>query len=234
MSTPFEISDRLVEEIADQRPIDATFYGIAGRDHLWGDLSPEGYTATSAIARRYIAELTPHLDHPDEKQRVAARTTIADLEETIGHNEAGEHLIDLNHIYSPPQIVRDVFDVMDPEDEDGFSNIVTRLRTIDQPLAGYQECLEVGIATDQVVARRQVLSVIEQCRSLASEDSRFQKYVSFAEENGHDADEAQSAVDHARKTYGDLADWLEETYLPRAAPGGRHSRWPRDLRRGAR
>jgi uncharacterized protein (DUF885 family) len=67
-----------------------------------------------------------------------------------------------------------------------------------------------------VVAKREVESVVQQCRSLASDESRFLKYVGMAQDLGRDVDEISDAVAKARTAYGDLADWLETEYLPKA------------------
>ena len=77
MSTPFEISDRLTEEFCDLSPIAATGVGVPGRDHLWDDTSPEGHAARAAFYSSAIAELEPHLGHPERKQAVAARVLSA-------------------------------------------------------------------------------------------------------------------------------------------------------------
>ncbi|HEY5890675.1 MAG TPA: DUF885 domain-containing protein [Acidimicrobiia bacterium] len=217
MTTPFEISDRLCEDISDLIPVAATFYGIPGRDHLWGDFSPTGQAAVAELSARYIAELAPHLDHHEEKQRLAARAITADLQEKIDRFDAGEHLIELNHIFSPPQVARDVFDVMDPSDDKTWQAIVTRLDTISEPLIGYRDCLQAGLDSGQVVAKRQVESVIQQCRSLASDESRFLKYVAMADELNRDVEGTASAVESARRAYDSLANWLESDYLPNAS-----------------
>lgn len=217
MSTPFEISDRITEEFCDLAPIAATGVGVPGRDHLWDDTSPDGHAARAAFYSSAIAELEPHLGHPERKQSVAARVLSAALKENLRRFEEGQHLVDMNHIFSPPQIFRDIFDLMDPKSDEGWQAIVTRLESIGAPIAGFRECMEAGIASGQTVARRQVESVIEQCRSLASGESRFLKYVAMAREAGRDVEAIQDAVDTARVAYGDLADWLEGIYLPTAA-----------------
>lgn len=217
MSTPFEISDRLTEEFCDLSPIAATGVGVPGRDHLWDDTSPEGHAAKAAFYSSAIAELAPHIGHPERKQAVAARVLSAALQENLRRFEEGQHLVDMNHIFSPPQIFRDIFDLMDPKTDEGWQAIVTRLGSIGAPIAGYRKCLEAGIESGQTVARRQVESVIEQCRSLASDESRFLKYVEMAGDAGRGVGAIQEAVDKARREYGELADWLEETYLPEAA-----------------
>ena len=56
-----------------------------------------------------IAELEPHLGHPERKQAVAARVLSAALKENLRRFEEGQYLVDMNHIFSPPQIFRDVF-----------------------------------------------------------------------------------------------------------------------------
>ncbi len=216
MTTPFEISDRLCEDISDIIPVAATYFGVPGRDHLWGDFSPTGQAALADLSSRYIAEFAPHLDHPEEKQRLASRAITADLQENVDRYEAGEHLIAMNHIFSPPQIARDVFDVMDPSDEKTWQAIVTRLETMSEPLSGYRECLQAGLDSGQVVAKRQVESVIEQCRSLASDESRFLKYVAMADDLNRDVEQTTKAVESTRRAYGLLADWLETEYLPNA------------------
>jgi len=217
LSTPFEISDRLTEDFCDLAPISATWYGVKGRDHLWDDTSPDGHAARAELYAAAIEELRPHLDHPERKQAVAARVLSAAMEERLRRFEHREYLVDLNHIYSPVQIYRDVFDLMDPKEEETWRNIVTRLGSIEAPLAGYRLCLEAGILAGETVARRQVESAIQQCRSLASGESRFLKYVAMADELGRDREAIQDAVNNARKAYGEMADWLEQVYLPEAA-----------------
>ena len=180
MSTPFEISDQMTEEFCDLSPIAATNYGVSGRDHLWDDLSPEGHAAKARFYKARIDDLAPHFGHPERKQAVAARVLTADLQESLRRYENGEHLIDLNHIYSPVQRIRDVFDLMEHETDDGWSAIVTRLATIHEPLSGYRQCLQAGLDAGELVAKRQVESVIDQCRLLSSEGSRFSKYQGLA------------------------------------------------------
>jgi uncharacterized protein (DUF885 family) len=191
--------------------------GVPGRDHLWDDVSLEGHAARAAFHSAAIEELKSHLDHPEGKQAVAARVVSAAMEESLRRFHEGHHLVDMNHIFSPPQIFRDIFDLMDPKTDDGWNAIVARLGSIGTPLAGYRKCLEAGLESGNTVARRQVESVIEQSRSLASDESRFLKYVDIAREDGRDVPTTEEAVAKARVAYGELADWLEQTYLPEAA-----------------
>ncbi len=176
MSTPFEISDKFTDEWSDLTPIDATRVGIAGRDHLWDDLSPDGEAARTDLLRVTHAELTPHFDHPEEHEAIAAKVLSAWMDRRIADHERGKWKYDINHVYSPFQRLRDDFDVMSKEGAEAWANIATRLETFDQPLAGYRASLEVGLDEDLTAARRQVESVIEQVRAAAATDSRFTEF----------------------------------------------------------
>ena len=218
MSTPFEISDKFTDEWSDLTPIDATRVGIAGRDHLWDDLSPHGEAARADLIRVTHAELTPHFDHPEEHEAIAARVLSAWMDRRIADHERGKWKYDINHVYSPFQRVRDDFDVMSKEGAEAWANIATRLETFDQPLAGYRASLEVGLDEDLTAARRQVESVIEQVRAAAATDSRFTEFPEQAASSGGDPERLRTAVDKARAACAEFADWLESGYLPRATP----------------
>ena len=173
MPTPFEISDRLTEAYADLSPSLATTYGVPGRDHLWDDFTPDGETARADLRSGAISELTPHLDHPDPVQARAARILVASLETSNRRYRSGHWKRDLNHIYSPFQRTRDTFDVVAKANAEAWGNISARLSTWGEMLNGYRSSLQVGIDEGATAARRQVLSLIEQVRSVAGTESRF-------------------------------------------------------------
>lgn len=216
MSTPFEISDRLTEKWADLAPINATLYGISGRDHLYGDLSPKVHSGLETLFRRTRDEMAPHLDDPDAAQAFAARVTIDYLDERIRELDSKQWRRDLNHIASPFQNIRDVFDVMPRVTPEDWENIVARLRGYPALLEGYQESLALGIDAGDTVAARQVRSVIEQAEAAASDDSRFSAFPAQAAKAGAEADVVEEAVDVARGACARFARWLREIYLPTA------------------
>ena len=49
----FELSDRLVDDIARISPIAATALGIPGYDHLWQDFSPAGIEVAREKLEQY-------------------------------------------------------------------------------------------------------------------------------------------------------------------------------------
>ena len=105
-TTPFEICDRLTEAYADLSPIAATEAGIPGRDHQWDDFSPEGEAAKEELRARAVAELAPHLDHPDPVQATAARVASGYLESERRLYASGHWKRDINHILRPVSRLR--------------------------------------------------------------------------------------------------------------------------------
>ena len=72
--TPIDaIANSYTARLAELNPILATEAGIAGHDHQLPDLSPDGLSEVTALARRTLAELaaTPSLDQTDEVTKAA-------------------------------------------------------------------------------------------------------------------------------------------------------------------
>jgi uncharacterized protein (DUF885 family) len=216
MPTVFQICDRLTESYADLSPMAATFAGVPGRDHLWDDLSPEGEAAKASFFAAGITELEPNLDDPDPVQASAARVVSAYLRTELDRNESGHWKRDLNHLHAPFQSARDTFDVVPKDDAAAWGSIAARLNAWGEMLEGYRASLQAGLDEGDVVARRQVRSVIEQVRSVAGDESRFADLPSRAAAAGGDERAVAEGVTRARAASGRFADWLETDYLPRS------------------
>jgi uncharacterized protein (DUF885 family) len=217
MSTPFEIADRLTEEYSDLDPISATSIGVSGRDHLPTDYSPDGAEARTDLFRRARSELGEHLEHPDPIQSFAARVITGWLDTRLDEADSRKSTWDLNHIYSPFQEARDVFDVMARDDAESWDSITARLNSFPFMLEGYRESLTRGLESGEVAAIRQVMSVIEQVETEAGTESRFVGLEAEAAEAGFGSESLSRAVETARQACRDFAGWLKTSYLP-AAP----------------
>lgn len=216
-TTAFQICDQLSESYADLSPMAATFAGVPGRDHLWDDLSPDGEAAKAAFYAAGITELRPHLDDPDPVQASAARVARAHLESVLRRHDMGHWKRDLNHIDCPFQSARDTFDIVPKEGAAAWEAIAARLGAWDRLLEGYRASLQVGLDDGDVVARRQVVTLVDQVRAVA-EGSRFTDMASRAAATGGDVDSVTGAATAARAASARFADWLEADYLPRTIP----------------
>ena len=218
MTTLFEISDGFTEAWSDLTPIGATFGGVAGRDHLMDDLSPDGHAARIDLVRDTKRQLVEHLGHPDPIQGRAAKILDSWMQERIDSYDEGQWKRDLNHLASPFQALKRVFDLMPKEGAEAWSNIAARLRGFGPALDGYRASLWIGLEEGMPVAQRQARSVIEQVRAAAADDSPFLALPAKAASSQGHSDEVAVAVGYAVTAMAGFADWLEREYLPRATP----------------
>jgi uncharacterized protein (DUF885 family) len=218
MSTVFQICDRLTDAYAELSPMAATFAGVKGHDHRWDDLSPDGEAAKAAFYARGVADLAPHLDDPDPVQAAAARVVSSHLDTELRRHESGHWRHDLNHLHSPFQSARDTFDVAPKEGDAAWDAITARLSGWGEMLDGYRASLQDGLDRGDVVAQRQVKTVIDQVRSVAGEDSRFNDLTAQAASGDGDEEAVAEAVSVARAASAQFADWLETGYLPFTIP----------------
>ncbi len=219
MSDIFELSDEATTRAAAMDPQNATMLGVAGHDHEWSDLSPEGYERRvdmwAEIKRRAEA-----CQIADDRDRLARDVLVEHCTAMMAPIEAGEHLRDLNNIVSPHQDMRMIFFSQDTSTAEGWEAAITRLETLPDALDGYRRSLEEGRRRGLTVARRQVETVIEQGRIATGEDSSFnQLAVTLAEWDGPSAtfaDRLDQAVTGAKAAYAGLNDYLENIYGPDA------------------
>jgi uncharacterized protein (DUF885 family) len=194
-------SDGFVDRFAAHRPVLATFWGVAGHDHRWPDLSPAGVAAFAtflADERTTLDALPPASDRWDVLAVDIARATI-DVEQQI--LASGAPYRALSHIASPFQLFHMALTHMHRTGA-APDALRARLRGLDEAFAGYREALRHGLDHGHPVAARQVRSCIAQGRSLLAERLL----------DGPELPE----VAEAYAAYASFTDWLEETVLPRA------------------
>jgi len=218
MTTAFEISDELTDRWADSDPINATTYGIGGRDHLCTDYSPEGHHRRVGLYREMHDRLAAFCSANDRVEAFAARVMTGWLAEQIEEHESGKWRRDMNHVYSPFQVTRDVFDVMDRDTPEGWADVEARLRGFGEAMDGYRLSLSEGLGAGDTAAARQVRSVLEQLDAAASDDSRFIGFIEQAERTGIDVESLSDAIDQSRVACARFAEWVRDSYLPRARP----------------
>jgi uncharacterized protein (DUF885 family) len=218
MATPFELSSRLVDEVAEMYPLTGTRLGVRGVDDKWDDFSPDGAAAGLDLTRGYRTQFAGHLSHPDMWQRHAARVCHDRQVELEASYEQGTRYLKLRHTAGFLEDVRDIFDQMDRSSDEGWENVARRLETVDQPVAGAIATFDEGRGRGQVVARRQAESILEQARHLAGEGSKWLGLSRAAAAAGSRlADRVAAAVDHARGVIAGFADYVAGTYLSGAS-----------------
>ena len=229
LNTVSAISDWYVDALAAASPNMATSLGIPGRETELTDYSPDGHAERSAIRRQAEAALRL-LNVESERDRVARDVMLERFEYEAELEAQQEHLRSLNILASPLQNTRQVFDLMPRETEEDQANIVERMGAVPEALERYRSSLAAGMDEGIVVAQRQVLGAVEQCRVWAGEPP-FSRSATASPARGEAGAkgffsnlvdslgiDGGSNVTAAEQGYAALAEWLQSEYLPRANP----------------
>lgn len=160
---PRQIADAYVEILADLDPIVGTGLGIRPGDHSMPDYSPAGHAALADAQRAVLTELdrAEQVEQPAVERR-AGRLLRERLTATLAGYDAGEHLRDVNNLFSPAQSLRAVFLLMPMETEEHWAVIARRLAHVPEAARSYRASLDEGMAQGLLAAPRQVETVVEQ------------------------------------------------------------------------
>lgn len=216
----YDLTSRIVDDLAELRPVDATYLGIAGHDHRWDDASPAGLESVAVYVRGALREVEALPPPTDKWESLAVEVAKTMLEIEQEYVESGDHLYALDSMASRAQDYRQIFDHMQKETTSHWSNITGRLEWIALAFDQYRQLLDEGRRLGHVAAKRQVRAVVEQCRTTAGADSYFsglhQEFIDSGIVDSALAEQVDAGVEAAKAVFGAFADYLEETYLPDA------------------
>ncbi len=224
MSQVFDIADQYVEKVAEMNPLSATYMGVPGHDHKMNDFAPEAAEAEAQLDRDTLARLESAPAEGDS-DRIAREAMMDSLRLNLDRHDANEHFRSLSMIFSPIHSMRQVFDLMPRDTEDAWQNIASRMALIPEGAASYRRTLEEGLERGLVVAKRQAIETAAQCDiwngNAEGHESFFESladafYKSAATSESIE-NELRSAAQSANRGIAEIAQFLRETYIPRAA-----------------
>jgi uncharacterized protein (DUF885 family) len=215
------IADHHLDEVAELDPIAATVIGVAGHDDRLPDFTPEWWQSLSDQRRRTLAALdgAQPVDSTDRVTIAALREELRNLEEL---RATGANEMSLDVIFSPLQLIRDVFDLTPTTTVDQWATVSTRLGAVPTAVEGYIESLRVAAARGQVAARRQVEAGAGQCADNVGSDGFFAKFAAgAAPDAGGELPaslkaELETRARAASEVYEQLATFLREDLLSQA------------------
>ena len=219
MTSVFVLADEYVEGMAGLQPVLATQMGLKGHDDQWGDLSPAGWQATLSFLEGISDRLNGLSATSDHWETLGRRVLLDHLLLEQERITRLDHFSNLNNIASPPQVLRDTFDLMPKETAEQWIPIAARLEGLGAAFRGYIACLEEGRVSRHAVAKRQVEACLKQCELHASDHSFFNDVPRHANNVGVAStlmDRIIAAVDAAKAAYRHLGEYLETDYLPSA------------------
>ena len=214
------IADNYVDESAARYPEIATYLGIEGHDHEWGDYSPAGLAEQITHTRRTIAALHS-AEATDARESVAKEAMLERLGLEVELYDAHISQSRVSVIAGPAQEIRSTFDLMPTEGEQAWRNIASRLHNVDRALGGVRETLQAEARDGNVSAVRQINGTIEQIRSWTGETGEDDFFAGLIERAPADLPESlhtdlRLAADWGRSAFGDFATWLGTELAPMA------------------
>ena len=221
-STPVDaIADAWVDTLAELSPSLATYIGRDEYNDRIDDFSPAGQERFAAESRAALSALqdAQPVDAIDE---VTKEDLTREIELGLELHDADWHLRDLNVIESPPQNIRQIFDLMPTSTTDDWSVVARRLKNVAGAVDGYIETLRVGVSRGIVPARRQVVEVVGQIARYTSADGFFAEFAANASPDegslpGSLARDLNDNANAARVAYERLSDFLAREVAPAAS-----------------
>ncbi|MGB3763741.1 MAG: DUF885 domain-containing protein [Ornithinimicrobium sp.] len=220
-STPRQLADAYVHEMADLDPGLATMLGLTAHDDRVPDFSPAGQQAVADLSTRTLSAL-------DELEQAAGEQGFDVLEARcavllrerltvqLDAHEAGEDLREMRNIFGPPQRVRQLFSMMPTETEQDWRCVARRMTAVPRSLQSYAVSLEAGRAQGLLAAPLQVQTLADQLTDWV-ETGWFAEFVEPGLQDHPDLEaELTEAASAATSGAAELRDYLSSTYLEAA------------------
>lgn len=214
MTTPRQLADTYVHDLADLNPALVTMLGLRPHESGVPDLSPDGYRNQTDLARRTLADLDD-LDPArwEDLERRCADLLRAHLSANLEAYAAGDHLRSIRNIFSPAHMIRQLFSMMPTATTQDWTAIAERLARVPQAYHGWTRTLDQGISEGQVSAPLQVRTVAGQLDAWLA-DRWFHGFAAQGPEELRD--DLDAGADAAHTAVEELRDYLTGTYLPAA------------------
>ncbi|NDK92042.1 DUF885 domain-containing protein [Gordonia desulfuricans] len=207
------IADEYLQTTAAHDPVLSTELGFAGHDAELPDFSPDAVAERAGHARAVLSALGS-VTVVDDVDRVTVATMSASVRRELALVDAGEVTGACNVIASPLQAIRDVFDLMSADTEQGRRDMVARLDAVPACVETVIAGLDHRLAHGPVFARRQVELVAGQADDAIGAVSV--NTAPFADDPAVSADLA-AATARAGAAFSALAEHLRVRVLPEAS-----------------
>jgi uncharacterized protein (DUF885 family) len=190
------IAGDYVERAAALDPYFATWAGIAGHDDELPDLSADGFAGRADLDRSALAalEASETLGLREQVARAAMQERLA---VAVERYDAGDTTSELNVIDSWVQYVRELFDLMPTEGEEGAVNIARRMAAVPEAYRQLSRTLLDAARNGRPPARLQVEEVAKQCDNWSNPEGSF--YSGLVEQLTGVPDSLRKELDEAAR-----------------------------------
>ena len=222
-SPVFGVADRFVGRWAELEPTQGLIYGLAGTPGKLSDWSPQGRAQVADALRHELAELdrTPPRDGADRRAAAVMRDRLQVWLASVTAQDWAREL-DAGFL-APPAMDRMALATAPLADADDAELAASRLSGVPAGMQGYAVALQLGLDRGRPGAGVLAERLVAMLRASARSDGGYfgglaAKAAALPGVDTRTARHLQEAGRAADGAYDQLADWLEEEYLPRAAP----------------
>jgi uncharacterized protein (DUF885 family) len=235
---PRQVADAYVDDLIALDPVTGTYLGVKESSSRLPDLSPAGQERLAELQRATLAKLDEAERRPgadSDSERRCARLLRERLTAELAVHEAEEGLRAVGNMHTPAHSVREVFTVTPTETDEDWTAIAERLRAVPTALAGYRECLQLGLDHKLFAGPRPTDTFIGQLTEWSDTDGQGRGWFEDFASTGPEAlrPELDEAARAATAALVELRDWMREVYAPaiEGAPNTvgreRYARWSR-------
>ncbi len=211
-----DVANQFVDDYTTLDPLTATHLGVPGHEDRLTDLSPDGFAAREALARRALSDAHA-ATATGPREEVAKEAFLERLGLDVERYDALVPQTELSVISSGLHGMRQVFDLMNTEGEDAWSEIDARLAAVPATLHDYRETLLQCAENGQVSAKRQLSEVAGQVRGWVGTSpagSFFGGLVQRLGAKGVLAGQLDRNARAASEAFADFGRFLDEELVP--------------------
>ena len=221
--------DLVWDHAMEESPEAATYYGHPGSDDRWTDRSRAAIDrrrAEAGLPLRVLESIDPA--ELDESDRLSYDLLEYDTRRDVEATAFPYELLAISQMDGIQQDAATVLGATPAEDPAGVRNVLARLRALPDLVSQTRALLEVGLKEGVTPPQITLRDVAAQVRACASIDPIVNPFL--AELKGEAKRQAAPVVlDTVAPAFAELADWIEEVYVP----GARQSTAATDLPNGA-
>jgi uncharacterized protein (DUF885 family) len=209
-SLVFKLCDEYFEKTLDFDAISSTYANKTDQNHHWNDYSFYPVDPFVKVAKSYHDKISKakSIDSHDE---LAKKIILRDIESYLKDSTDFYSYSDFGSIYSEPQSIFDVFEVMPKGTRKDILNIIKRMEKIPSAFVEWTTALNDVARLNVVNAKDRVRFLIDILDNYAS--GSFQEFARGIDKNDKRLMKAAKIADASCEQ---LSAWLEVKYMPMA------------------
>ena len=209
-SLVFKLCDEYFEKSLEYDAIESTYAKLSHQNHQWNDYSFYPVDPFLKIAKSYHKKIS-EAKSIDQHDDLAKKIILNDISRYINDSNDFYNYADFGSIYSEPQSIFEVFEVMPKETRKDILDIIKRMEKIPSAFVEWTTALSDVSRLNVVNAKARVQYLVDILNNYAN--GSFQEFARGINKEDKRLMKAAKVADAACEQ---LSAWLEVKYMPMA------------------